>query len=350
MHPSLSPWIQTGGYVTACLLFLSCGRSGSLPSQDIQLTGSTMGTVWHAKLPAGPKAVGSEWKPFQAATEHALAEVDGLMSTYKPASDLSIFNRAPAERWVPVSPLTLKVTLQALAWAEKTEGAFDPTVMPLVNAWSFGPTDRRTDAPTEKQLRQIQKLVGYQHIQVRESPPALKKNLGGVELDFSAIAKGFGVDFASAALVKAGAEAFMLEVGGELVVQGQKPNRTPWKIEIEQPNDDASFGSSSQIRVELASGQAMATSGDYRNYRVVDGKRISHTIDPRSGRPIEHNLASVSILAQDCTTADALATAVMVLGPEKGMELIESLSGVACLLILRVEEGFEKKPSSNWPS
>jgi thiamine biosynthesis lipoprotein len=311
-----------------------------------------MGTTWHAKLPSGVRTAPAPEvaELYREAANLALAEIDGLMSTYKPDSDLSIFNRAPAGRWVPVSPLTLEVALQALAWAEQSEGAFDPTVMPLVEAWSFGPTERQPGAPTEKQLRKVRKLVGWEHIQFQESPPALRKDLNGVQLDFSAIAKGFGADYASAALQEAGASSFMLEVGGELLVHGTKPNRSPWKIAIEQPNDNASFGSSSQITVPLMSGQALATSGDYRNYRVLDGKRISHSIDPRTGRPIEHNLASVSVLAKDCMTADALATTVMVLGAEEGMKLIESLPETEALLILRVEEGFENQASTNWPS
>ena len=192
-----------------------------------------------------------------------------------------------------------------------TDGAFDITVGPAVNRWSFGPDDVDS-IPTDGELKELMSLTGFSKIEIRQSPAAIRKSVDGLQIDLSAIAKGYAVDRVADRLVELGIEDAMVEVGGEVMALGKKPVDQPWRIGIEAPI----AGVRRIGRVALLSDAAMATSGDYRNFRVVGGRKISHTIDPRTCRPVENDMALASIVAPDCMTADALATAAMVVGLE----------------------------------
>jgi len=310
-----------------------------------RLTGQTMGTVWHARVWLKDDVSAEQVRIAIAA---AVDEIDALMSTYKDDSDLSRFNRAPANVWVEVSPLTLEVAKHSFALAKLTDGAFDPTVMPLVDAWSFGPGPRRTDAPSQERIASALKLVNWKLLEYRDTPPSLRKKIAGVELDFSAIAKGFGADYSATAARTAGATAALIEVGGELVVFGQKPRQQAWKVAIESPKAGDDWGAESQVLAVLPAPSALATSGNYRNWREVDGEIISHTIDPRNGLPVRHQLISASIQAPDCMTADALATAAMVLGSDQTRKLLEQLPSVEYFLIIKQGEHLTTEASSGF--
>jgi thiamine biosynthesis lipoprotein len=227
--------------------------------------------------------------------------------------------------------------------AVATDGAFDITVGPLVDAWGFGPSGP-TDVPSDQTIGELLSVTGFEHIGVDPEGSLVTKGSPEVRIDLSAIAKGYAVDCVADALNHDGYGDFMVEVGGEIRASGRNAERQVWRIGIERPEEG---GRKVHTAVPLAD-LALATSGDYRNFVVRDGVRVSHTIDPRLGRPISHNLASVSVIHSSCMTADALATALDVLGPEEGMALA-NLYDIPALFLVRMEEGdFEERRSSLW--
>ncbi|MEY3014790.1 MAG: Thiamine biosynthesis lipoprotein ApbE precursor, partial [Pseudomonadota bacterium] len=217
------------------------------------------------------------------------------------------------------------------------------TVAPLVRAWGFG-ADAADEAPDNDALAALRERVGVRHLTLDREAATLSKDRADVTIDLSAVAKGHGVDRAAAAVRAAGYTRFLVEVGGEVVVAGTGPGRRHWRLGIERP--DAPPGTVREV-VPMRD-RALATSGDYRNVRKLGEKRISHTIDPRTGRPVEHALASVSVLADDCRTADGLATALSVLGPEDGMRLCREQKLAAYFLVRREDGSFDGRACPAW--
>lgn len=307
-----------------------------------------MGTTWHA---TGTFRGELQLAAVLREINTALDRIDLLMSTYKPDSELSRFNAAPAQVPFVVDPETAFVVEAALTLAATTQGAFDPTVMPLVDLWGFGPAGRHLEAPSEEALARALQTIGWEAIRVdsaKDGLPVLWKEHAEGKLDLSAIAKGYGVDAACAALDALGVPDYLVEVGGELRCKGVSPSGKPWRIGIDAPGDMSRPGESLQTVLEPGNA-AVATSGDYRNFRVVDGQRVSHTIDPRNGRPLQHGLASVSILAPTCMMADALATACMVMGREDALTLIAATADTEAMLIEHDGERFQVFYSADWP-
>jgi thiamine biosynthesis lipoprotein len=283
----------------------------------LDLHGTTMGTTYSVKVFDPP-----DWQDdVQLAIDAELRRVNDQMSTYIEASELSRFNASSSTDWLDVSEETAMVVAYAQEIAAKTDGAFDVTVGPLVNAWSFGSESRTQTVPPPETLAEIRKSVGYEKLFVRTDPPALRKSVPGLQIDLSALAKGHGVDRVVELLDSMGAENVFVEIGGEVRTSGDKDGEW-WKVGIQLP--DAVRDSvmiAHPMSTDSGKDEAMATSGDYRNFFVVDGKRYSHTIDPRTGMPVEKPLASVSVIAPTCMAADAWATAINVVGKEKGLEL-----------------------------
>ncbi|MEM8710235.1 MAG: FAD:protein FMN transferase [Planctomycetota bacterium] len=301
-----------------------------------------MGTSWKAVVlvPGGQSSA-----RLGDVIQGDLDAVDRAMSTWKDDSDLSRFNRSDVDEAVEVSDLTLDVVRLCRPWVEATGGAFDPTVGPLVRAWGFGSYEE-VEAPSDEEIEEARGLVDFGAIEVREK--ALLKTRDGVELDVSAVAKGHAVDLAAASLIDAGCTSFLLEVGGEMVLRGQNSQGGPWRVGIDDPLPPEGSDPVHPLNfaprppyARLALGNhAVATSGDYRNVREVNGRIVAHAIDPRSGRPIDHDLASVTVVAATCAEADALATAALVLGPEAGLELLDERPGVEAYLLVRtVQDG-----------
>jgi thiamine biosynthesis lipoprotein len=289
----------------------------SRSSESIEVSGKTMGPIKWRVVVAQPPA-GSDQSNTQAAVQSSLDRVNGLMSTYLPDSDISRFNRTEETTWQTVDVETATVIKRSLGISELTNGAFDITVAPAVNLWQFGPGKSKAfEPPTDQQIAEIEPRVGYRQLAVRLDPPAIKKSNPLLAIDLSAIAKGYAVDQVAKTLAGMGFENFMVEVGGEVVTRGVRAGGGPWRIGIESPDEF----SQTPARVAEMQDRAMATSGDYRNYEVVRGKRYSHTINPTTCRPVEHALATACVIANDCMTADAMATAVMVVGSEQGMKL-----------------------------
>jgi thiamine biosynthesis lipoprotein len=216
-----------------------------------------------------------------------------------------------------------------------TGGAFDVTIGPVVNLWGFGPQARPEQVPSEESLAMALAATGYEKLELRADPPAVRATPPQY-VDLSAIAKGYGVDAVARFLENEGIEAYLVEIGGEVRVNGRKPDGSTWRLAIEQPVSEGREVN----RVVALESRAMATSGDYRNYYESEGRRYSHTIDPETGKPIAHRLASVTVIADDCMTADALATGFNVMGYEQANELAVR-ENIPAYFIVRTEEGFE---------
>lgn len=294
------------------------------------LAGYSMGTSYSVKL----VSTTSQAERLDGVVRSRLDSVNQAMSTYLPRSDVSRFNDAAVNDWVDVSPLTVEVVSLALDVARASDGAFDPTIAPLVDAWGFGPQPRPDQIPSQQQIDQLLASVGWSAIDVDTTNHRLRKTAQR-ELDLSGIAKGFAVDQVAEALAAAGVSNYLVEVGGELRFAGTKPGNEPWRVGIETPDS----GARSAYRILEVSSGAMATSGDYRNYYEEDGIRYSHTLDPDNGRPIHHDLVSATVLADDCALSDAFATAMLVKGYGAAQALAES-QGLAVLLIKRQGDGF----------
>jgi thiamine biosynthesis lipoprotein len=226
------------------------------------------------------------------------------------------------------------VVREALRISEASGGAFDVTVGPLVNLWGFGPEDRPRRVPDERAIEERRAAVGYRKLAVRMSPPAVKKDAPELSCDLSALAKGYGVDTVAEYLDACGMRNYMVEVGGEVRAKGKNGQGIPWRIGVERPG-----GPGGLLKVIRISGHALATSGDYRNYFEEDGVRYSHTIDPRTGRPIAHALGSVTVIHRSCMVADGMATAINVLGPQAGYDLAVRQK-LPVLMVVREGDGF----------
>lgn len=321
------------------LVALSVHRLGQRPPEAVMTTlrGETMGTVYLVTV------VGQHPESeLQAAVDEELSRIDRLMSTYKPDSELSRFNRHESTEPFGVSADTAKVAAAARRISEQSDGAFDVTVGPLVALWGFG-AGAQVNEPTDEALAQTREHVGYRKLIVELEPPSLRKLDPRLRVDLSAIAKGYAVDQVAELLRARGAGAFLVEVGGEVRVQGLKPNAQRWQLGIERPSD----GERAVQRVVELTDTAMATSGDYRNYYERDGVRVSHTIDPRTGRPITHALASVTVLHESAMYADGYATALNVLGPNGARQVADAV-GLPMLMIIRSAGGFEVVETSKF--
>lgn len=294
-----------------------------------------MGTTYRVKI-ADP-AASKEAAAIRAAIDARLAEINRLMSTYDPNSELSRFNRRKSTRPFPISPETHKVVRSALRFAKETGGAFDPTVGPLVDLWGFGPAPSR-GVPPAASIQSARSLVGWSRVKLLSDPPRLRKLIPGLRLDLSAIAKGYGVDEIARLLERRGLNRYMVEIGGEVFARGRAEGGRPWRLGIDRPAEGAIPGEALSAVVELED-RGLATSGGYRNFFVEDGKRYAHFIDPRSGRPVRHRLASVSVVAPTCMEADAAATSAMVLGPDRAKAWLAKHEGWEALLIKMGPDG-----------
>lgn len=305
--------------------------------------GSAMGTTYgvQANCPRG--------LPRQRIAA-ALEEVNGLMSTYDSDSELSRFNRAPIGVAVPVSDALAEVASAAQRVASETGGAFDATSLPLVALWGFGPRPA-TDAPDEARLRAARAKVGFSRLEVSTQPPTLRKR-DAVTLDLSAIAKGYAVDRIADVLAKSACGAYLIELGGELRAFGAAPDGGPWRLGIDAPGEAFDGGLAPILLIRNA---AVATSGDYRQFRAPSPdeqrllpphqQRISHVVDPRSGLPVAHAVAAVTVVAESAMLADAYATALLVLGAEAGGDFAEQ-HGLAALFVERTGDGFAPRCST----
>jgi thiamine biosynthesis lipoprotein len=315
-----------------------------LAPANLILDGSTMGTTYTIKV-VDAHLTQRELRALSGDITSRLADINRQMSTYIPDSEISRFNQSTSTAPVPVSAGFALVTRKALEISHDTDGAFDPTLGPLINLWGFGHKVRESDAHTPAELTTALASCGYRHLTVT-GDGSLRKDIAQLELNLSAIAKGYGVDVLSDLLAERSLTNTYVEIGGELRVRGHNLEGNPWRIGIDTPADHAAVGENVSSVLALRD-RAVATSGDYRNYyEDAGGARRSHLIDPRTGMPIAHRLASATVIAPDCMTADAVATALMVVGPDQAQAWIKQYPDLETILIVRTNAGFETLTSA----
>ncbi len=319
----------------ACLL-AACAPGTAEPGlESYAFRGATMGTYYAVKVAAAGLSE-ARLAEVRAIIEGELEDVNSKMSTWVEESELSLFNRHAETTLFEVSSSTFEVVSAALEVAEITGGAYDVTVGPLVNAWGFG-AKGDLPGPSDEEIRRLVDSVGYAKLELDADASALRKQRGDLYCDLSSIAKGYAVDRVAEALLAAGFDDVWVEVGGEVRAAGRNAEGRVWRLGIERPN----LKPGALQRIVPLDGAAVATSGDYRNYRELNGARISHIIDPRTGWPVHHRLASVSVVHPRCMIADALATALMVLGPDEGRELARR-ENLAVLFLVREGEDYRE--------
>ncbi|MCG9697368.1 FAD:protein FMN transferase [Shewanella sp. Isolate11] len=302
------------------------------PLETISLSGNTMGTTYHIKFVGGEQFPDEQL--LQAEIDLALEAVNDQMSTYRKKSELSQFNQMTLAAKIQVSPDTAKVIKTGIDLYNKTDGALDITLGPLVNLWGFGPDKRPIKVPSPELIAETKAKTGIQHLFV--DGRTLSKDIATLYVDLSSIAKGFGVDKVASILAKYQPKGYLVEIGGEVSVYGVKADDSAWRIAIEQPDVDER----AVQQVIEPGNMAMATSGDYRNYYEEEGQRFTHIIDPRNGYPVDHKLASVTVLHPQSMIADGYATAMMVLGTEASLKLAKE-QNLAIMLIEKQAEGFK---------
>ncbi len=310
------------------------------PEQDrvYRLEGRTMGTTYHITAVVKPGVAVGE-NTLQIEVDKVLEDINQVMSTYIADSELSLLNQVSVNQPTVVSQPLFNILQLSREISALSGAAFDITVGPLVNLWGFGPEAREDKQPDENLLAQAKARVGYKNIQLDAERLQVSKTVD-VAIDLSAIAKGYGADVIAELLEGYGIVDYMVEVGGEIALAGESPKGVGWRIGVEQPSL-AQTGVAQAISVPKG---GIATSGDYRNYFEVDGRRFSHTIDPKTGYPITHSLASVTVIAKTAAEADALATAINVLGPEAGYQLAVDHK-FAAYFIIRHKDSFVTKAS-----
>ena len=304
---------------------LSCSSEVDLTT----LEGRTMGTTYRV-------LVRSESAGFDAAKLHKIIDqeliyINKLMSTYDVNSEISRFNRSAQITPFKLSSETTEVLAFSLQLARQTQGAFDPTVSPLVNLWGFGPVRSDAKIPPADAISRVRAEIGFDALVLDATDNTLRSQLPR-QLDLSAVAKGYAVDRLAAILIEAGLSHFLVEVGGELVAKGTNFEDVPWRVAIESP-DPVNRGIFKALSLR---DKAVATSGDYRNFFESNGQRYSHTLDPRTGSPVDHTTVSVTVLADTAMVADGWATALNVLGLDEGLKLANE-RGLAALFISRTD-------------
>ncbi|MEM8774296.1 MAG: FAD:protein FMN transferase [Pseudomonadota bacterium] len=321
--------------LTTVLVISLCGCKPS--AVTLSFEGETMGTTY--RVVAIDKGGVLDAADVQTAIDQTLAEVNSSMSNWDSDSEISKFNASDGSKPVLISEQLAKVMQAAFEVHEASEKAFDVTLGPLIDLWGFGERTPQSSVPSNTQVREAMKKTGLnQVITLDTNSNTLSKQHPEASIFLAAIAKGHGIDELAATLQGMGIDNYLVEIGGDLVTSGKNPNGVNWRIGIEQP-----FGGDRAVeKVIEISNLGMATSGDYRNYFEQDGIRYSHIIDGNTGRPITHKTASVTVLGENALFADAWATALLVLGQEKGMRISENFD-IAAFFISRRDDISEKK-------
>ncbi|MBD3386222.1 FAD:protein FMN transferase ApbE [candidate division KSB1 bacterium] len=324
-----------------CVFILYCFSS---ENRIRVFSGATMGTSYTVKIVYQSSGVQIPDSSAGNAIDSLLILINDMMSVHDPNSGISRFNDFNATDWFAVPAELVFVVEKSLQVSKESKGAFDITVSPLIDLWGFGKTGIHQSIPPAETIKKYSQLVGYQYLKARKQPPALRKHIPQLQCNLSAIAKGYGVDRIAAWLDNRGFTNYMVEIGGEISSRGTNLQGAPWRIGISEPDE---MGQIHRV-VELRD-KAIATSGDYHNYFEKDGIRYSHTLDPRTGRPITHKLASVTVIDSSCMMADAYATAIDVLGPESGYEFARENS-LPVYMLIRQEDGFKAEMTSLFSS
>ncbi|MDR0327171.1 MAG: FAD:protein FMN transferase [Planctomycetaceae bacterium] len=317
--------------------------------------GKTMGTDYIVKVARFPEK--ADWREVSAVIQQRLDSLDQAMSTYRHDSEVCRFNEfSSTEDWFPVSQDTALLVQTSLEISRLTDGTFDITIAPLVRHWGFGAAGSQRPSRSFEELQSATSLLkeqtGYEKLSVRIDPPALKKQIPKLEIDLSAIGKGFAVDCIATLLEERKMTDYLIEIGGEVRSKGKKSKEKDWTVGIEKPAGTSSHEFPGLHQAFSLKDQSLATSGNYLQTRQVGDRQISHIIDPRTGLPAHvesgaDEFAAVAVLAPACTQADAWATALFVLGEQKGRELADQ-QGLAVLFLLRRDNEIVELPSKRW--
>lgn len=321
-----------------CVLLTGCDSATSpatSKSAATVLDGKTMGTYWRVSV------VGLEPAKAEDLRHKIQAQLDGddwLLSTWKNDSALMRFNHAATTEPWPVSEAMADIVTLSLRIGAKTAGAMDVTVGPLVNLWGFGPDKQPVKTPTEQQIAAAKARTGLQHLTVinRADKQYLQKDIADLFVDLSTVGEGYAADHLARLMEQEGIARYLVSVGGALVSRGMNGDDKPWRVAIQKPTDREN---AVQAIVDI-NGHGISTSGSYRNYYELDGKRISHVIDPQTGHPINHKLVSVTVIAPTALEADGWDTGLMVLGPEKAQQVAHE-QGLAVYMIVKEGDGFK---------
>lgn len=335
--------------VLAALFFLTACDS-STPVAKVEtpaatvLEGKTMGTFWRVSIMNVDKDRASE---LRDKIQSQLDADDQLLTTYKNDSALMRFNLSNSTSPWPVNPAMADIITESLRVGYKTNGAMDITVGPLVNLWGFGPAKQPLREPDQAQIDDARARTGLQHLTVinQYGQQYLQKDIPDLYVDLSTVGEGYAADHLAKLMSQEGIARYLVSVGGALVSRGMNASDKPWRVAIQKPTDQQE---AVQAIVDI-NGHGISTSGSYRNYYELDGKRISHVIDPQTGRPIEHKLVSVTVVAPTALEADAWDTGLMVLGTEKAKEVVRQ-EGLAVYMIFKEGEGFKTWMSPQFQS
>lgn len=316
----------------------------SNPPEMQVISGPSMGSHYSVKIVEVP--AGTTLDEINREVQVLLDDIEQVASTWKSDSELSRFNQSPVGEFRASKTLRDLVRLSLRACAE-THGALDVTLGPLINLWGFGPDNSPEHLPSAEQIAAIKSRVGCHYLSV--SDPSVSENTiaksADIYVDLSSVTQGYAGTQVGALLDRLGVQAYLLDMSGELLSKGHKPDGSDWHVAVEVPQMgklEQGGGSESIEKVVSLKGKAIATSGDYRNFVILDGQRVSHIIDPETGAPITHGLASVTVLDDDLGWADALDTAILVMGPDKGYAFAEQRH-IPALLVIRTAEGFTEK-------
>ncbi len=333
--------VLTSILLLSALFFSACSSPGKRDDNHLVLSGNTMGTTYTIKivrnnfLLLGDTA--RKIEELEDGITSLLRSINMKMSTYIPDSEISLFNNFKKTSWLDISSETAFVLSSSVRISEMTGGAFDITIGPLTNLWGFGPDRKPVKIPDDVEIDRVREKIGYKKISIRNEPPSVRKDDPEVYCDLSAIAKGYGVDMVASFLDSQGFYNYLVEIGGEISVRGKNAGGKEWRLGVLAPDG------SNDVKEIIAIGDlAMATSGDYHNYFEENGIRYSHTIDPVTGRPIAHKLVSVTVIMKSCMEADALATAIDVLGPVRGYEFAVKNS-IPVYMIVKEGEVYKDK-------
>jgi thiamine biosynthesis lipoprotein len=328
------------------LLLPGCARPDSVEL----IRGKTMGTTYQVRYVSKDWASPARRQELVRAIDTLLAEINESLSTYMESSTISRINASTdLQQWHPLDPHFNAVLRRSREIYRDTNHAFNPAVGPLVDAWGFGPEqpDKLPDAVT---ITGLLTVTDFDSFEYREFPPALRKHIASARLDFNAIAKGYGVDAVGVLLEQRGVASYIVEIGGEVRARGRHPERQAWRIGVEKPTEDALADSQIKIIIELKDA-GLATSGTYRNYEIRNGRKISHIIDPKTGSPAQNSVLSVSVIAADAMTADAYATALMVMGLDEGLRFVEARKGLSAYFMATDDSGnLVERRSSAFPA
>jgi len=316
----------------------ACFPSNNSPKSEILLQGRTMGTTYNIKVVATPEQVTN--LKLQQKIDEVLKQINQEMSTYIPNSEISLFNKSKSTAQFEISNGFARVLKESIRLGELSEGKLDVTVGPLVNLWGFGPEQRPEKAPNDELLELTRKRIGLKYLHLTGNQ--LSKDISDLYVDLSTIAKGYGVDVVAELIEANGLNNYLVEIGGEMRLKGFKHTGELWAIAIEKPILDPSGEQRAVHQIIIPKDNAVATSGDYRNYFEADGQRFSHIINPATGKPIDHNLVSVTVIDPSSMTADGLSTMLMVMGAEKGMDFAIK-NNLAALFISKTEHGFSEQ-------